>query len=215
MVANLSTVTKIETDTWVRATWEEFLRVAYNPVYLQGRSYYDLGHMRIEMAALGSSHGHDNALLSIILTLFTTLKKIRVQQFLNTSFRREGLQECQPDCAFYIGDDFKVLPRGNSPIDVDLVGAPSLIIEIGASSINDDLGRKRVLYERLGVREYWAVDVAVAEVFAFSVAEGRSGRIEVSEVLSGLAMATVEEALRRGWQEDDAAIGQWLMELFV
>ncbi|WP_287129847.1 Uma2 family endonuclease [Candidatus Cyanaurora vandensis] len=214
MTTNLGTATKITTDTWLRATWEEFLGVADDPAYLQGRAYYDHSQMRVEMAALGAAHGHDNALLLIIITIFTTLKKIRVQQFSNTSFRREGLQECQPDCAFYIGDDYKALPRGNAPVNVDLMGPPSLVIEIGASSINDDLGRKRVLYERLGVREYWVVDVAVAEVFAFSVAEERSGRIENSVVLPGLKMAVVEETLRRGQQEDDATIGQWLMELF-
>jgi Uma2 family endonuclease len=31
----------------------------------------------------------------------------------------------------------------------------NLVIEIAVYSVNDDLGFKRLLYERLGVKEYW------------------------------------------------------------
>jgi hypothetical protein len=31
----------IPTDTWVKATWEEFLALAENPQYAEGKFYYD------------------------------------------------------------------------------------------------------------------------------------------------------------------------------
>ncbi len=44
------------TDTWVKATWEEFMALTYNPAYEKGRAYYDRGKLRIEMAPIGLNH---------------------------------------------------------------------------------------------------------------------------------------------------------------
>jgi hypothetical protein len=38
--------------------------------------------------------------------------------------------------------------------------------------------------------------------------------ITVSEVLPGLAIATIVEALRRGQTEDDTEVSRWLMQEF-
>ncbi|TVP69106.1 MAG: Uma2 family endonuclease, partial [Leptolyngbya sp. LCM1.Bin17] len=116
-----------------------------------------------------------------------------------------------PDVAFYIGDSFQLPPQDNSPVDVTVYGPPTLAIEVGASSFKDDLGAKRLLYERLGVAEYWVIDVANHGAIAFSVAAGRSGEIVVSEVLPGLQIAVVEEALGRSQSEDDSTLLRWLM----
>ena len=39
-------------------------------------------------------------------------------------------------------------------MDVNLYGAPTLTIEVASTTLSDDLGQKRLLYERLGVQEY-------------------------------------------------------------
>ncbi len=67
----------------------------------------------------------------------------------------------------------------------------------------DDLGDKRLLYERLRVGEYWVVNVKAAKIIAFEVANGGSRQIQASLVLSGLEMGTVEEALQRSHTDDD------------
>lgn len=99
-------------------------------------------------------------------------------------------------------------------MDVLTHGAPQLVIEIASTTLNDDLGKKRLLYERLGAVEYWVVDVQAAQVIAFEIADRRSGQITESQVLPGLAMATLEMALERSQQEEDATITRWLLELF-
>ena len=99
-------------------------------------------------------------------------------------------------------------------MNVNLHGAPTLTIEISASTIDDDLGKKRLLYERLSVEEYWVVDVERAEIIAFAIADGGSRRIETSTVLPNLQIAVLEEALQRIQSENDGAVSRWLLNQF-
>jgi Uma2 family endonuclease len=229
MVNTLPVPQNFVTDTWVRATWEEYLQLRdsiteQRPDLEKAKFYYDAGWMRIEDAGwmrietmpTGSGHSQDNSLLSYVVSLFGGLRKIQFKGFTCGSFRCTGLKECQPDLAFYIAEDIPnpLPPKTTESIDVQIYGAPTLAIEISASTLNDDLGTKRLLYERLGVREYWVVDVANALVIAFAVENGGSREIRVSQVLPGLGMDMIEEVLQRSQTENDAEIVQWLMEQF-
>ncbi|NET35947.1 MAG: Uma2 family endonuclease [Cyanothece sp. SIO1E1] len=215
MVSSIPAPQNLATDTWLQATWEEYVALADDPAYEQGRCYHDQGWMRIEMAALGPLHGRENSIVSTLITLFATLKNIRLVELTNTTFRKPGIRDAQPDIAFYIGPNFQLPPRNNQPVNVNEFGAPQLAVEIASTSLGDDLGRKRLLYERLGVDEYWVIDVVAGEVIAFEVMKGRSGQIQDSKVLPGLAIATIEEALKRSQSEDDSRINRWLLELFA
>ena len=74
------------------------------------------------------------------------------------------------EMACYIGSAVQPLPQSNAPIDMDRFGDPTLMVEIGATSFSDDLGRKRLLYEQLGVEEYWVVNSQSKNVIAFAIA---------------------------------------------
>ncbi|WP_416674018.1 Uma2 family endonuclease [Egbenema bharatensis] len=204
--------TQIQTDTWVKSTWEAFAAAMADPQYEEGSGYFDQDHMRIEMAPLGAGHGRQNSVISKAVSLFAMVNGLRIAEFINCSFHKTGERGCQPDLAFYIGADFQLPPQDNSPIDVNRFGPPTLAIEVGASSFKDDLGAKRLLYERLGVAEYWVVNVAEQDVIAFAVADQRSGEVQSSGVLPGLDITLVEEALIRSQQEDDSVLMRWLME---
>jgi Uma2 family endonuclease len=95
-----------------------------------------------------------------------------------------------------------------------LYPAPDLVIEIAKTSLLDDLGTKRSLYEDLNVSEYWVVDVQNAQIIAYSIAEQGSKRIQVSQVLPGLAMSILEEALRRSREMNQSQVGSWLIRQF-
>ncbi|MBW4481474.1 MAG: Uma2 family endonuclease [Tildeniella torsiva UHER 1998/13D] len=207
-----STPTALQTDTWVKATWDDFVATLDTAPYDEGRGYFDNGYMRIEMAPLGGGHARQNSVAMDVVSIFAVVNKIRIAKFINGSFHKSGERGCQPDAAFYIGQDFQLPPQDNSPIDVNVFGPPTLAIEIGGSSFKDDLGAKRLLYERLGVGEYWVVNVAEQQVLAFAVAEGGSRQIRASGVLPGLELALVEEALGRSQTEDDTTLMHWLME---
>jgi Uma2 family endonuclease len=142
------------TDTWVSATWEDFLAVATQLEAEQARCYYDAGWMKIETMPIGSAHSQDNSILATVVSLYGTLKNIAYVSFTNTSFRKIGERECQPDLAYYIGANVQRPTKNNQPVDVDVWGAPTLAIEISSTTLSDDLGQKRLLYERLSVQEY-------------------------------------------------------------
>lgn len=211
----LPTSLALQTDTWVKATWDDFVATMDTTPYDEGRGYFDNGSMRVEMAALGGGHARQNSVVSKVVSLFGMVRAVRLAEFTNGSFHKTGERGCQPDVAFYIGSDFRLPPQDNSPIDVDVYGPPTLAIEIGGSSFKDDLGAKRLLYERLGVNEYWVVNVAEQQVVAFAVAEGGSRQIRVSGVLPGLEMPLVEEALHRSQTEDDTTLMGWLMKVLA
>lgn len=214
MVNTLPVPQNLVTDSWVKANWEEFLALGDSPELEKARFYYDGGYMRIETMPIGSGHSQDNTLLSQTVSLYGTVKNIRLKGFTNGSFRKQGVQECQPDMAFYIGADFQIPPKTSQPVNVDQFGAPHLVIEISSTTLNDDIGRKRLLYERLGVQEYWVVDINAGEVVAFEVADGGSKQIWQSQVLPGLEIALIEEALKRSQTQEDGEINRWLLQVF-
>jgi Uma2 family endonuclease len=202
------------TDTWVKATWEEFIALAYNPAYETGKAYYNRGKARIEMTPIGWNHAEDNSIISTLVTLFCALRRIPVKELTNCSFRKTGLQEAQPDIAFYITSLDNLPPRSNSPVDLNQFAPPALVVEMAASSLSDDLGEKRLLYEQINVQEYWVVDVNQPEVTAFAVADSGSRQIGTSQVLPGLTMDLVRETLERSRSEDHGAITRWLLSQF-
>lgn len=201
-------------DTWVKASWEEFITLAEDPAYTDGRFYYHQGLLRIEMSPLGPRHGRQNSIISKAVSLFATIKNIRIVEFANTSFRKAGFGEFQPDLAFYIGSGLRVPPQTDAPINLEEYDPPTLVVEIGNTCVSDDLGRKRLLYEQSGIEEYWVNDLNVEEVIAFAIADGRSGRVSESLVLPEFAIAFVEEAIKRSHSEDDTKINLWLLKTF-
>jgi len=215
MASNSAITQVLETDIWVKATWEEFLNFAEDSASEKGKFYYYQEHMRVEMSPVGPLHARHNSIIPYVVILFATLRNIRVVQFANASFRKAGIREFQPDLAYYIGSDLRVPPNdSNSPVDLDEYDPPNLVIEIGASSFNDDLGSKRLLYENAGISEYWVECANTREVFAFAINGGGSGRIQESRVLLGLEIRLVEEALNRSQTQDDGEINRWLIQTF-
>ncbi|PZO39820.1 MAG: hypothetical protein DCF19_13075 [Pseudanabaena frigida] len=213
---NVEVKPEIVSDLWVKASWDEFLALSEEPNLDKARFYYDQNLMRIEMSPVGPIHAHENSIVSNVIRLFATLANITIYEYTNCSFRKKNSAEFQPDIVFYLGNGLKIPPRNNYPVDLNEFDLPTLVVEISATTIQDDLSYKRLLYERLEVREYWAVNANTSEVFAFAIADGRSGRITQSQVLEGLEISIVEAALKRSQEdEDDGAIARWLLQTFA
>jgi len=203
-------------DVWVKASWDEFMALTDEPSLEKARFYYNHSFMRIEMSPVGPTHSHENSIVSNVIRLFAMVNSVVTYEYTNCSFRKKNHAEFQPNIAFYIGSGLKIPPKNNAPVNLNEFDLPTLVVEISSTTIHDDLGHKRLLYERLGIKEYWVVNAYTAEVFAFAIADGRSGLITQSQVLQGLEIAIIEEALRRSHaDEDDSAIARWLLDTFA
>jgi len=206
--------TPIRTDTWIVASWDDYCRTQADPRFENAKGYYYKGHMRLEMSPVGFDHGSDHVVIIFAVNLFAALNGIPATGLDTTTLRKTGIRDCQPDIAYYLGDRAKAIPPGTGIINLDQYPAPTLVIEVAKTSLLDDLGTKRALYEELNLSEYWVVDVKNAQVLAYAVSESGSWRIQTSQVLPGLAMATLEEALRQSREVDQSQVGKWLLTQF-
>lgn len=206
--------TRLDTDTWIAASWEEYLRTIENTAYATAKGYYYQGHMRVEMLPVGHDHSEDDGTISLAVNLFGIARSIPLKILPNCSYRKVGVGECQPDVSYYIGDRAQLIPRGTAVIDLNRFPAPDLVIEVAATTLLDDIGIKRSLYEELGVSEYWGLDVQNAQILAYAIADQGSKRIQASQVLPGLTIALLEEALQRSRETDQSQVGAWLLSQF-
>lgn len=210
--------TDLVTDQWISATWEEFEQILKNSLYAESRCYYDknqIRQMRIETMPVGSEHADDNTLIIFAISLYCTLKNIPARGLTNCSYVKTGYQGCQPDISYYIGEVANQAPRSSSIVSLDESPVPNLVIEISSSTINDDLGKKRLLYEQLGTSEYWVVDVQEVKIIALEMLDnGGSRQISASNLLGGLAIADLEEALKLSREKSQSEVGAWLIQKY-
>lgn len=206
--------TQLPTDTWVVATWDEYIQTIENPAYEKAKGYYYDGRLRIEMPPVGSDHSRDHTVIIFAVNLFASIKGIPLNGRDNCTYRKAGFDEAQPDVSYYIGENADVIPWGTSIIDLNQYPPPNLVIEVAKSSLADDRGEKRLLYEELGVNEYWIIDVQNVRVIAFAIADGGSRRITQSQVLPGLAISLLEEAFSQTRQMNQTQVGTQLLAQF-
>jgi Uma2 family endonuclease len=188
--------TELPMDTWIVATWDEYTQAIANPIYQKAKGYYHDGQLRIEISPIGpDDHSRNHTIILFAVNLFGTIKAIPLNGLDNCTYRKEGIRECQPDVSYYIGEQAKLAPQGSSVVDLAQNPPPDLTIEVANTSLADDIGQKRLLYENLGIAEYWVVDVQNVRVIAFAIANGGSKRITQSQVLPGLKISLLEAAL--------------------
>ncbi len=122
-----------------------------------------------------------------------------VQSGDNGSIRLDLDNEPQPDAYLIIPPDH----GGQVFISEDdyIEGAPDLVAEIASSSASYDLGKKRVAYERTGVREYIVWRVLDRQIDWFV---NRDGRFEpIPRAADGVLRSAVFPGL---WLDTDALL---------
>jgi Uma2 family endonuclease len=73
----------------------------------------------------------------------------------------------QPDIIFIVREHLGIVQKRG------IMGSPDLVVEIlSPSSIYEDRYKKKALYERFGIPEYWIVDPAYRTIEVFVLGEG-------------------------------------------
>ncbi len=202
-------------DSWQPASWEDFIKIADDPDSAKLKGYYYEGNMRFEPMSTGSDHSKDHTIIILGVGLFASLQGIPINGHDGCSYRKHRFNEFQPDISYYIGESADVIPWGTRVIDLEQYPLPNLVIEISDTSLKDDLGAKRLQYEDLGIAEYWIVNVQARQILAFAIAPDSSiRRVRESQVLPGLKLEILEQALQRSLQENQSATTAWLMAQF-
>lgn len=208
------TEVKIITDTWIDLTWSEYLNLTEKPEYKKAKFYYYQGKGKIEMSPLGKAHSLDHAFIHQAIYLYAIVNKIVLNCHDNCTYRKGKYQEAQPDLSFYMGENVDSIPWGTSIINLEEYPAPNLVIEVANTSLGDDLGTKRLLYEDLGVQEYWVIDVNKPEIIAFKIENKGSYRITESQLLTRLKISVLNEALKMTRETNHIEVGARLLEQF-
>ena len=210
----VATTKQLVTNTWAIATWDEFLKNLENPAHVKAKGYYQNGKYRIEMTPIGNEHSQDHSIINHVVYLYATLRNIPLTGKDNCSYRQVGLKEFQPDLSYYVGNNANAIPWGVGVVDLNEYPVPDLVIEVANTSLADDLGEKRLLYEDLEIAEYWVVDVQNVKVIAFAIEDNGSKRIAESLVLTGLKIEILTAALQRSRTTNHTEVGSWLMQQF-
>ncbi len=205
---------KLLTNTWEKTDWDTFIKMIESPDRENTKGYYYNGYMRTEDLFIGADVARSKPLIYFAILLLGIAKEIPITGLSNCSYRKVGVRECQPDISFYIGDRSNLAPTGKSLVNLDEQATPDLVIEISNTTLEDDLGAKRLLYEEMGVSEYLVVDVQNTLVYAFEMIDRGSKRIDTSLVLPGLSIDTITTALTLSKEQDQSQVGKWLMSQF-
>ena len=206
--------TQIPTDTWVKASWSDYLQTANHPDYQTVKTYYYQGRFRLEMSPVTNEHASDHSIIIFAVCLYASLKEIPLNGKDNCTYRHPEIQECQPDFSCYIGENAQAITWGTGIINLANFPPPDLAIEIARTSIADDKGEKRLMYEDLQVKEYWIVDVNNAQILAFAIDRQGSHRINESQVLPGLKLSVLESALSQTRTNTQSQVCAWLLTQF-
>lgn len=212
-------------NQWVKATWDDYVALRDHPTLAKAKSYYFAGKMRFEdlevaqesgetHRVVGSDHARAHHFLIGLLSILGAVKSIPMVGLDNCSYTKSGFREVQPDSSIYLGERSDSIQNTSSVIDLDGYLPPDLVIEIAVSSLADDLGPKRLLYEAIQVSEYWIVDAKDSKIYAFQIIDQGSIQIQTSQVLAGLELSLVEEALWRSRSVNQSQVNAWLLAQF-
>jgi Uma2 family endonuclease len=197
------------------ATWQDYIELRDNTELDWRKISFHRGWLWIDMGTEGPGHASFSDLLTIIFGFWAFLyPDVVLQSYGRCLIDSLETHACAPDLVLYKGDNIpKWQPGEPRRIDLTRHRLPDLVGEIADTTLSLDLDEQKQLYASLGIPEYWVVDVKGMRVFAFGLnTNGGYEEIEFSQVLTGLAIALINQTLERLSTETNTAAASWLMQ---
>jgi Uma2 family endonuclease len=200
---------------WYDATWQDYVNIRDSSEIDWRKIAFHKGWLWVDMGYIGPSHARFSDLLTAIFFVWAFLHPDPViESFGGCLIDNPETHACAPDLVLYKGGNIpQWQPGGPRRIEVPRHRLPDLVGEIADTTLSLDLDEQKQLYASLGIPEYWVIDVKGMRLFAFGLgATGVYESIQVSQVLTGLPIALVEQTIERLAQETNTAAANWLMQ---
>jgi len=206
--------TPVLIDSWISMSWDQYVEHLEQPQLEKAKAYYYKEHGRFEMLPVGFGHGKNHTVITYAINLFCAVRAIPLCMVDTTTLRKEGNDDSQPDLSIWVGPKARSIPDETGIVNLNRYPTPNLVVEIANTSLLDDLGVKRSLYEDLGISEYWVVDIKKGKIVAFEMLNKGSKQITTSQILPKLEVSVLEKALQMSRETDQAQMGAWLLQQF-
>jgi Uma2 family endonuclease len=197
------------------ATWADYVQVRDSADLDWQKIAFCKGWLWVDMGTEGPGHARFSDLMTMIFGFWAFLHPEQpIESFGRCLIESPETHACAPDLVLYKGENILQWQAG-TPRRIDLTQhrLPDLVGEIGDTTLSLDLDEQKQLYASLGIAEYWVIDVKGMRLFAFGLnSNSVYERIEVSQVLHGLSIALLEQALERLATETNTAAANWLMQ---
>lgn len=195
------------------ATWQDYVGIRDGDDWQ--KIAFNQGWLWVDMGTEGPNHASFSDLLTMIFGFWAFLHpEIPLQSYGRCLIERPETQACAPDLVLYKGDHIpRWQPGEPRRIALDRHRLPDLVGEIADTSLSLDLDEQKQLYAKLGIAEYWVIDVKGLRLFGFGLtATGIYEPIQVSQLLTDLPIALVEKTLERLETETNTAAANWFMQ---
>ncbi|CAN1213132.1 Uma2 family endonuclease [Tumidithrix helvetica PCC 7403] len=196
------------------ATWQDYV-ACRDRLDLDWRKIaFHKGWLWVEMGKEGPNHASFSDLLTAIFFAWAFLNpEPTIQSYGRCLIEKPETQACAPDLVLYKGENIPRWQVGEPRrILLDRDRLPDLVGEISDTTLSLDLDEQKQLYASLGIAEYWVIDVKGMQIFAFGLTQtGLYEAIEISQVLTNLSIALVEQTLQRLDKETNTAAANWFM----
>mgnify|MGYP002777777005 CR=1 FL=1 len=196
-----------------QATWQDYVSMRDNLNWRKIDFYQ--GWLRVEMGAEGPAHASFSDLITGLFFIWAVLHPESVlQSYGRCLIEHPETEACAPDLVLYKGENIPRWQPGEARrIILPQHRIPDLVGEIADTTLSIDLDERKQLYASLGIPEYWVIDVKGLRLFAFELTDvGTYREIAVSQVLTGLPIALMEQTLERLTTETNTAAANWFMQ---
>jgi Uma2 family endonuclease len=198
-----------------QVTWGEYLALRDDATLDWQKIVFDQGSLWVDMGKEGPNHAAFSDLITALFFIWAFLQpEPALQSYGRCLLELPETHACAPDLVLYRGDNIPRWQTGEPRrIDLSQHRLPDLVGEISDTTLSLDLDEQKRIYAKLGILEYWVIDVKGLRVFAFGLTStGEYAPIEVSQVLTGLPIQLIEQTLERLPEGTNTAAANWFRQ---